>query len=94
MTWIALFAVLLCMSAVQAMRRHWHNALTYLLGAVIFLLVWCLYMQSHAAVVRLAVMRAQTGQIERLEGKIEELKRGFPSHVPADAARRLPDPHH
>ena len=46
-----LFGLFLCLAVVQAMRKHWHNSLTALLGSVIFFLLFVRLPQSHQLMV-------------------------------------------
>jgi hypothetical protein len=70
------FVILLCIAAVQALRRHWQTSAIALLGCVSCLLLYAVLMQSHHNVILRAILRMQRTQIEKLTAENEEIRKG------------------
>ena len=68
MIWAIPFGFFVCVSAVQAIRRHWKNALSALLAAGITLAIMANAGQVHTN----AILRAR---LHYYEGKATELQR-------------------
>ena len=68
MMWAVPLAFFLCIAAVQAMRRHWQNALSALLAAGIFMAIMAATGKAHTN----AILRAR---LHYYEGKTKELQR-------------------
>lgn len=69
-----LFGALLSMAAVQALRRHWRNSLTALMGVAIVALGLMVFAQSHGAAIDRAILLMQDKQIEELHAELETLR--------------------
>jgi len=81
------FVALLCIAAVQALRRHWQASATAFLGCVTCFLFYVAFMQSHQNAIHRAILRLQSVQIEKLKAENEAIKKGSSSQVPEDPAR-------
>ena len=68
MIWAIPLTFFLCLAAVQALRRHWQNALCAALAAGLFLAIMACAGQAHTS----AILRAK---LHHQEGKITELER-------------------
>jgi uncharacterized membrane protein YoaK (UPF0700 family) len=67
MIWSIPFIFFVCIAAVQAMRRHWQNALSATLAAALSLAIMACAGQSHAN----AMLRAQLYHYESKAKKIQ-----------------------
>ena len=78
-----LFGGLLSIAAVQALRRHWHNSLTALMGVAIVAQGILVFAQSHGAAIDRAILLMQEKQIEELRAELETLRAstGAPARV-------------
>jgi len=68
MIWSIPLVFFLCVAAVQALRKHWRNALSAALAAGLFLAIMACSGQAHTN----AMLRAR---LHHHEAKIEELER-------------------
>ncbi len=64
-------AVFLCLAAVQALRRHWRNALTAALAAGLVLAIMAGMAQAHVNAMLRAGMRLQEKQISKLKHQLD-----------------------
>jgi hypothetical protein len=88
------FAFFLCIAAVQAVRRHWDNALNALLVSILSFCLSSLLIQSRQNSYYRAVLQMQGRRIKELKAETEEMKRGSLNRLPDHTARRLADPQH
>jgi hypothetical protein len=63
------FVGLLCATAVQLLRKHWHNALTVFLASAVCFLLMFLIAQSHQRAITYAILRMQRSKIEQLKSE-------------------------
>ena len=89
---IVAFAFFLCVAAVQAVRRHWHNALTALLASILFICLSILLPQSHQNTIYREVLRLQRNQIKKLEIEIDRIKTGSSNQASESTVRKVAEP--
>jgi predicted acyltransferase len=71
--WSVPLVFFLCATAVQALRKHWHNALAAALAAALTLAIMACAGQAHIN----AMLR---GRLQHAEAKIEELEQQLNNH--------------
>lgn len=84
---VPIAVVFLCLSVMQAWRKHWKNATLHMCAAVITLLTYALWAQSHVTDFQRKRMDEQATQITELIHKLTEAEnRTTDSTVPSEGA--------
>ena len=69
--WPIPLAVFLCLAAVQALRRHWQNALVAALAAGLVLAIMACHAEAHTNAILRARMQYQEKKISELKHQLQ-----------------------
>jgi len=89
MIWSIPLAFFFCVAAVQALRKHWQNALTATLAAGVSLAIMACAGQAHTNTMLQLMLRQHRTRIEDLERQIGDQEE--PSAVPGSKSEQRAD---